>query len=156
MGVEAFGKMIEIKSDDVKEAVVKKLIEVFPGMAVYKEAVTTPSYPHFFVYQTGVVDTEERSGYHILSYSMDVRYREASDPSTVSKLQQRLDNVGFALLLNFDLLDFNDSLIRCVDKSLEKNDGVLHFMCTFTPLAKKKNNVENIKQMKMKMEVEKL
>ena len=64
-----------IDSEDVKQAITQRLLELFPEIAVYKEAKTNIVYPHFFVYQIEISDEEERKDYHILSYSMEVRYR---------------------------------------------------------------------------------
>ena len=122
--------MTELKSEDVKQAIVQRLLEIAPNVAVYKEAKTAPEYPHFFVYQINLTDVEERKNYHILSYSMTVRYRVASDPSTDLKLEQNLDSMSLKLMRGFNIIDFGDGKIRCTEKSTEKVDGVLHFFCT--------------------------
>ena len=142
-----------IDSEDVKQAITQRLLEIFPDITVYKEAKTNIVYPHFFVYQINVSDTEERKNYHLLSYSMEIRYRVASDSSTDLKLEQNLDNVGLKLLQGFNIIDFEDEKIRCKDKSIEKVDGVLHFLFTTDILAKLVSNEETIKQNKLNMEV---
>lgn len=142
-----------IQSEDVKQAIVKKLLEIAPNVIVYKEAKTTPVYPHFFVYQINLTDTDERKNYHILSYSMTIRYRVSSDPSTDLKLEQNLDNMSLKLMQGFNVIDFGDSKIRCVEKNTEKVDGVLHFFCTLKILAKDVSENETIKQNKLNVEV---
>ena len=52
--------MIELTGENVKQAIVQQLLKTFPNVKVYKEAITNPQYPHFFVYQISVVDAEER------------------------------------------------------------------------------------------------
>ena len=122
--------MTELKSEDVKQAIIKRLLEIAPHVSVYKEAKTTPIYPHFFVYQINLSDEEERKNYHILTYSMDIRYRIASDPSTDLKLQQKLDSMSYSLLNGFNIISLNDdNFIRVSEKNTEKVDGVLHFFC---------------------------
>lgn len=145
--------MMELKSEDVKQAIVQRLLEIAPTVAVYKEAKTNPDYPHFFVYQITLTDDEERKNYHILSYSMTVRYRVASDSSTDLKLEQNLDSMSLKLMQGFNIIDFGDNKIRCVEKSTEKVDGVLHFFCTLNILAKVVSDEETIKQNKLKIEV---
>lgn len=142
-----------IDSEDVKQAITQRLLEIFPDITVYKEAKTNIVYPHFFVYQINVSDREERKDYHLLSYSMEIRYRVASDSSTDLKLEQNLDNIGLKLLQSFNIIDFEDEKIRCKDKSIEKVDGVLHFLFTIDILAKLVSNEETIKQNKLNMEV---
>lgn len=142
-----------IDSEDVKQAVAGKLLEIFPKTSVYKEAKTNVVYPHFFVYQIKLGDEEERKNYHLLTYSMEVRYRVASDPSTDLKLEQNLDNVGLKLLQSFNIIDFEDEKIRCAEKSIEKIDGVLHFFFTVKILAKLISGEETTKQNKIILEV---
>lgn len=140
---------MELHSEDVKEAIIKRLLKIAPDVEVYKEATTNVKYPHFFVHQINVTDEEERKDYHLLSYSMDIRYRTVSDPSTDLRLNQNLAEMGMKLLVNFNTIDFEDSKIRCKDKSIENQDGVLHFFTTLPILAKLDKNEENIKQNKL-------
>lgn len=142
-------KEMELHSEDVKEAIIKRLLEIAPDVEVYKEATTNVKYPHFFVHQINITDEEERKDYHLLSYSMDIRYRTVSDPSTDLRLNQNLAEMGMKLLVNFNTIDFEDSKIRCKDKSIENQDGVLHFFTTLQILAKLDKNEENIKQNKL-------
>lgn len=142
-------KEMELHSEDVKEAIIKRLLEIAPDVEVYKEATTNVKYPHFFVHQINVTDEEERKDYHLLLYSMDIRYRTVSDPSTDLRLNQNLAEMGMKLLVNFNTIDFEDSKIRCKDKSVENQDGVLHFFTTLQILAKLDKNEENIKQNKL-------
>ena len=145
--------MTELKSEDVKQAVVQRLLEIAPNVSVYKEAKTTPEYPHFFVYQITLTDTEERKNYHILSYSITIRYRVASDPSTDLKLEQNLDNMSLKLMQGFNIIEFGETKIRCIDKSAEKVDGVLHFFCTLNVFVIDSQINESIKQNKLNVEV---
>lgn len=146
--------MMLIDSEDVKQAVVERLLEVFPTTAAYKEAKTSVAYPHFFVYQINLSSEEERKDYFLLRYSMEVRYRVASDSSTDLKLEQNLDGVGLKLLQSFNILDFEDEKVRCKEKSVEKVDGVLHFFFTVDILTKYVSDEETVKQNKLNMGVE--
>lgn len=147
--------MTELKSEDVKQAIVQRLLEIAPNVSVYKEAKTTPGYPHFFVYQITLTDTEERKNYHLMSYSMAIRYRVASDPSTDLKLEQNLDNMSLKLMQGFNIIEFGENKIRCTDKSAEKVDGVLHFFCTLNTLVKAVSDEENNKNNKFdKLKIE--
>lgn len=142
-----------IDSEDVKQAITQRLLELFPDIAVYKEAKTNIVYPHFFVYQINVSSEEERKDYFLLHYSMEIRYRVASDSSTDLKLEQNLDNVSLKLLQGFNIIDFEDEKVRCKEKSVEKVDGVLHFFFTIDILAKYVDDGEHIKQNKLGLEV---
>lgn len=142
-----------IDSEDVKQAIVERLLEIFPNANVYKEAKTQILYPHFFVYQVNLADDEERKNYHLLHYQMEIRYRVASDLSTDLKLEQNLDNVGLKLLTSFNIINFENEKVRCKDKTTEKVDGVLHFLFTVDIMAKVVSEEETIKQNKLNMEV---
>ena len=145
--------MTELKSEDIKKSIVQKLLEIAPNVAVYKEAKTKPEYPHFFVYQISLTDMEERKDVHILSYSMTIRYRVASDPSTDLKLEQDLDNISLILMKGFNIIDFGEDKIKCEDKSVEKVDGVLHFFCSFNVMIKNISDEKSEKLNKLKVEV---
>lgn len=140
-----------IDSEDVKQAIAQRLLNLFPNITVYKEAKTNVLYPHFFIYQISIVDTEERKDYHILSYSMEIRYRVTSDPSTNLKLQQNIDEMSLKLLQNFNIIDFENEKIRVKNKTTEKVDGVLHFTFTIDILAKIVSDEKTIKQNKMEV-----
>lgn len=145
--------MNELNSEDIKEAIVKTLLMIAPNVQVYKEAVSNPIYPHFFVHQISVMD--ESSGlYHTLSYSMDIRYRTTSDPSTDLRLQKNLDEMSLLLLTNFNIIDFDGGKIRCSDKTTEKEDGVLHFFTTLKTMVRLEKKEKNIKQMKLEVKID--
>ena len=129
--------MIVIESEDVKQAIVERLLEAFPGISVYKEASSVVDYPHFFVYQIIVLDDEDRKDVHILDYSMEIRYRVANDPSTDLTLERDLDNMGLKLLQQFNIIDFEGEKVRCTEKSITKADGILHFFFTIRLMVKK-------------------
>lgn len=135
-----------ITSEDVKNSIVSRLLELFPDISVYKEAKTSPLYPHFFVYQLNLSVDKERKDYYIYDYSMDIRYRTSSDPSTNLKLQQDLDSISLILLNNMDIIRCKNSYIRCEQKNIEKVDGVLHFFCHFRILIRLENENEDIRK----------
>nr|DAE34275.1 MAG TPA: tail completion protein [Caudoviricetes sp.] len=142
-----------ITGENIKQAIIQKLLEIEPAITVYKEASTSPIFPHFFVYQINVTDELERAKYHLLNYSFDIRYRRASDSSTDLKLQKNLDDMGLKLLQNFNIINFRNSKIKCLNKSIEKEDGVLHFFCNFTVLCREIDEESAEKFGKIKVEV---
>ena len=54
--------MTELRSEEIKNTIARRLILVLPESAMYKEATTVPAYPHFFVHLISVTDEEERRG----------------------------------------------------------------------------------------------
>lgn len=146
--------MVIIESEDVKQAIVERLLEVFPDVAVYKEANTNVTYPHFFVDQMNVVDVGERKDYHLLYYYMEIRYRNVADPSTDLSLRNHLDEIGLKLLQNFNIINLEDEKVRCTDKSYEKNEGVLQFYVTIQIMAKELSSDEYEKQNTLDIEIE--
>lgn len=121
--------MSVLSSEEIKNALAARLLQGFPGISVYKEAVTVPNYPHFFIHLISGSDDEERKNHHILNHSFDLRYRVASDPSTDLRLEQKLDAVACKLYAGLTIIDCNDVKIRIENKHYEKTDGVLHFFC---------------------------
>lgn len=147
--------MTELRSDEVKNAIAARLMQVEPSAAVYKEATTTPKYPHFFVHLISISDDEDRKNRHILSYSFDLRYRVASDPSTDLRLESDLDAMALRLMAGLNIIPCNDIKIRCEDKNYEKTDGVLHFFLTVNLQTLLKDlDDDTPKQEKLSVEVE--
>ena len=143
--------MIELTGENVKESIAQQLIKIFPNIKIYKEAKATPEYPHFFVYQISVADSEERKNHHLMSYAMEVRYRIKPDPSTDSTLELNLDDMGMKLLQNFNIISFGNEKIRVKEKNVEKVDGVLHFTFNVDILAKEISDEKSVKQNKMEV-----
>ncbi len=145
--------MVLITGELIKNSVVRELMNQFPDISIYKEAITNPVYPHFFVNQVALIDSEERKGRFDLSYSMNVRYHTASDPSTDLRLEQNLDDMALKLMHSFNIIGIGDELIRCVDKETEKVDGVLHFNFNINLQAREYITDEPIKQNELGIEI---
>lgn len=146
--------MTELKSEEVKNAIAARLMQIAQGTAVYKEAISAPRYPHFFVHQINVNDSEERKRRHILTYSFDVRYRVTSDSSTDLKLEQNLDAMALKLMANFNIIDCNDIKLRCEGKNYEKVDGVLHFFMKIAVHIYDEQNEESVKMQQLDENIE--
>ena len=144
--------MIIVNSEDVKQAISEQLIRIFPDVAIYKEAVSEPVYPHFYIYQINISDFRQRDNYHVITYQFDVRYRNNNDPTTDLKLQKNLDNVALKLFANFNTIQFEQVMIRLKDKSTNKTDGVLHFLFSINLLMNKISNIDEGK-LNQKLEV---
>ena len=143
--------MTELKSEEIKNALMARLLELSPNTAVYKEAVTVPKYPHFFIHLISVSDEEDRKNYHLLTYSFDLRYRVASDSSTDLRLEQDLEAMALRLFAGLNIIDCTDVKIRIEDKNYEKTDGVLHFFCKVNMSVLDRDNKESPKQMNLKV-----
>lgn len=143
-----------IESEDVKQAIVERLLELFPDVAVYKEANTNVVYPHFFVHQVNLIDESERQGRHLLYYYMEIRYRVAPDPSTNLNLQRDLDEKTLKLSQGFNIIDFEDEKVRCTNKSFEKSDGVLLFTMTIVITAKEVSGESSVLQNTLDVQME--
>lgn len=143
--------MSELRSEEIKNAIAARLLEIAPN--VYKEASTIPKYPHFFIHLVSVSDDEQRKNHHILTYSLDLRYRVASDPSTDLRLEQKLDETALKLMAGLNIIDCGDVKIRIEDKNYEKTDGVLHFFCKVIMQAELKDEEESIKMNKINLDI---
>ena len=146
--------MTGLKSEEIINAIRARLYQIAPDTTVYKTSQTRPVYPHFFVHQIGATDDEKRKNHHLLTFSFDIRYRIASDPSTDLKTDQKLDEMALKLFVGFTVIDCNDIKIRCGNKNYEKVDGVLHFFFDVKTQVLLVNMNENIpKQQKLGVEI---
>ncbi|WP_110954784.1 phage tail terminator family protein [Anaerosinus massiliensis] len=117
---------VEIHGDTVKSAVGKQLKTIFPDITWYKDSITIPKYPNFFVNQlqlTAVPDTLNRWW---LNYLFSVEYRHATDVTTVQGLNTVLDEIAMQLFANMDTL--NDVKVRTSNSRAEKSEGLLVFI----------------------------
>lgn len=137
---------MEVTGNTIRNAVISKLLEVFPDVYVYDESRTDVKYPHFFVYQISLLCNRERKDYNLLTYSIDVRYRSKADPTLNLELQQELDTIGIELLHNFNIIECGEDKIRCSEKNIEKEDGILHFYFNIVILEKEINIDDNVKK----------
>lgn len=147
--------MTRLGEEEIKNAIANKLLEIAPECAIYKEAVSVPLYPHFFVTVISLSDTEDRRKRHILSYQLNVRYRVKRDPSTDLKLEQHLDAMALRLMVGLNVIDCDAMKVKCLNKHSEKVDGVLHFFTTIdVQTMLKDTEEETIKQDKLDVKIE--
>lgn len=147
--------MYEIIGESVKSAISIKLGEIFGKDTIrYKEAVTNIKYPNFYIAQLTL--SEEPSGLKgrkKLDYLINIRYRYASDISTVTNIQQKLDDIGLKLCSELTEIQL-ERPVKTYNRNYEKSDGVLQFFCNITVYAKPETQDENkFKDLEIKEEV---
>ena len=119
----------EIVGESIKSAISIKLGEIFGQDAIrYKEQVTNVKYPNFFINQVSVTPTARGRDRWEIDYLINIRYRYSEDTSTVTNLEQKLDEVGLALCTQ--LTEINLELpVKTYNRSYEKVDGICQFFC---------------------------
>jgi len=135
----------EIISESVKAGAAIALMNAFPGIAVYREQMTEPEFPHFFIDQLTVAASEERKRKWWLRYLMTIRYREASDTALIRDIQSRLDATGLAMLARLETISLGAWPTPFRNPRTEKNDNVLHYFCNFE-FQVTKPEIEAVKQ----------
>ena len=140
--------MVEIFGESVKAGVIAELIKSFPETRAYREQITEPSFPHFFVEQLTMEAVEERKRKWWLSYLLTIRYRIAPDVSLEKDLQSKLDGMGLRLLSELQTIDIGPFPIPVRNPRTEKSDGVLFYFCNFKFQATKAE-LDAIKQMQL-------
>lgn len=118
---------MEISGETIKNAIFEKLLEIFPNVYVYKEQITTPNFPNFFILQLTVNSDEDRKDKYFNTYLIDLRYRQTADITTELKLEQKLDDIGNDLIINFKNIMLDGRPIKIQEPNYEKDEGVLHF-----------------------------
>lgn len=119
----------EIVGESIKSAISIKLGEIFGQDAIrYKEQVTNVKYPNFFINQVSVTPTARGRDRWEIDYLINIRYRYSEDTSTVTNLEQKLDEIGLALCTQ--LTEINLELpVKTYNRSYEKVDGICQFFC---------------------------
>lgn len=125
----------EIIGETIKSATSIKLGEIFNNPIRYKEPIVNVKYPHFFITEVNLDISHKGKDRLKLDYLINIRYRIASDLSTVTNINQQLDDVGLKLCAN--LTELNLELpTKTYNRTYTKDDGVLQFFFNITIYAK--------------------
>lgn len=137
--------MYEIIGESIKSAISIKLGQIFDNPKRYKENVTKPSYPSFWIVEVNLAshntNADNRSVLNKqinriqLDYLMNVQYRVAENTESITTLQQQLDAVGLKLMSSFNELDL-ELPVKVYNKNYEKVDGVGQFTFNVRVFAK--------------------
>ena len=126
---------IEITGDTVKSAVGKQIKKIFPDAIWYKDSITNPKYPNFYVNQVQLLASPDRRNRWFLQYLFSVEYRINKDPSSEANINTKLDDVGLKLLYGMDNLE--EIKARTSNQRLEKTEGLLAFIFNVNLLVRK-------------------
>ena len=135
---------IEIVGESVKTGLSVEILKKFPGIEVYKEFISKPTFPHFFIYQLTLDVRQERRNYWWLHYLMSLRYRVAAETIIARDLQAQLDATALSLMA-INKIYLSDMPIRVRESRTEKVENVLHYFCAFD-IHVTKEQIEKIKQ----------
>lgn len=133
-------KPYELIATSVTSALGIRLREIFPGVTWYRETVPAQLlvFPHFFVNQLTLDMQPERQNHWFINYFATIRYREVSDPASITgSLQERLDNIGIKLMSELEYIMWNDIPVTIRNPRIEKIDGVLHWFGNITVMSTK-------------------
>lgn len=143
-----------LTSETIKNAVSGELQGIFPSITVYKEQITLPNFPHFFINQLNVSTTEDRKNHYFKTYLMNIRYRQVADPSNEARIEQELDEVGHKMIEDFVKVQINDKPYKIREAYYEKVDGVLHFSCRIrVQIEKQKEEVAKMMHIEESIEI---
>ena len=162
----------EIVGETIKSAIAIKLGEIFkvatgqvdqqnnPTYTYpnrYKETVTNPKYPNFYIAQVNLTQRPNGlQGSHVLAnktlvkrmqlnYLCNVQYRYAEDIQKVSTINQKLDTMGLRLLTEFNTINL-ELPVKLYNKNYEKVDGIGQFTFNITIFAKSEDEVNTAMQ----------
>lgn len=116
---------MDINYDTVLNAIYKQLQKLYPEYTVYKNLISNPEYPNFFINQISVIPIPDTKNFWWLDYLFAIEYRHAEDLTIAMNLEEKLDEVGFNLNENLWYLEDIKTWIK--DPSINKGEGVLSF-----------------------------
>ena len=136
----------EIIGETIKSATSIKIGEIFKVATTvdgkttytypkrYKETVSKPTYPNFYIRQLNLIVTPKGKTRVQLDYQMNIQYRPVENTETITNLEQRLDEIGLKLCT--ELTELNLELpTKTKDRNYEKVDGVLQMFFNITVYA---------------------
>lgn len=116
---------MDINYNTVLNAIYKQLQKLYPEYTVYKNLISNPEYPNFFINQISVIPIPDTKNFWWLDYLFAIEYRHAEDLTIAMNLEETLDEVGFNLNENLWYLEDIKTWIK--DPSINKGEGVLSF-----------------------------
>lgn len=116
---------MDINYDTVLNAIYKQLQKLYPEYTVYKNLISNPEYPNFFINQISVIPIPDTKNFWWLDYLFSIEYRHAEDLTIAMNLEETLDEVGFNLNENLWYLEDIKTWIK--DPSINKGEGVISF-----------------------------
>ena len=116
---------MDINYDTVLNAIYKQLQKLYPEYTVYKNLISNPEYPNFFINQISVIPIPDTKNFWWLDYLFAIEYRHAEDLTIAMNLEETLNEVGFNLNENLWYLEDIKTWIK--DPSINKGEGVLSF-----------------------------
>jgi hypothetical protein len=116
---------MDINYDTVLNAIYKQLQKLYPEYTVYKNLISNPEYPNFFINKISVIPIPDTKNFWWLDYLFAIEYRHAEDLTIAMNLEEKLDEVGFNLNENLWYLEDIKTWIK--DPSINKGEGVLSF-----------------------------
>lgn len=126
----------EIVSETIKSATSIKLGQIFDNPKRYKENITKPVYPSFWIVQLPVNITPAGcgNGRVQLDYTINIQYRVAENTEAITNLNQQLDEVGLKLIAELTELDL-ELPTKTKNRYYEKVDGVCQMFFDITVFA---------------------
>lgn len=142
----------EIVALSVVSSLGRQIMLAFPGVPWHRETISVNllSFPNFFIQQLTLDTQPERRNHWWLNYLATIRYRHIDDPALAWDLQENLDRVSLTLMDKLTDIFWDDIPVVIRNPRTEKVDGVLHYFCNITVMAKK--SVEEFAKM-MKLEI---
>ena len=142
---------IPILGESVKSGVAIELLKAFPTIIPYREQITEPAFPHFFIEQLTMSANEERKRKWWLNYLITIRYRVAADIALVRNLQADLDSMSLGLLAELQTINLGRFTIPFRSPRTEKSDGVLFYFANFQ-FQVSKEEAEEIKMQTLELD----
>lgn len=143
----------EIVSESIKSAISVKIGEIFGQDVIrYKEQVTNVKYPNFFIHQVSVTPTAKGKNRWEIDYLINIRYRHVSDTTTISNLEQKLDEVGLALCTQLTEIKL-ELPVKTYNRSYEKVDGICQFFCNIKIFVTTPNEFTKMQKLDLNEEV---
>ena len=126
----------EIIGETIKSATSIKLGQIFPNSKRYKENITKPTYPSFWIIEVNKsINPAGTRGQRVsisnndrvsIEYLINIQYRVAENTETITNLRQELDEVGLKLCTELDEIDL-ELPVKTYNRNYEIVDGVGQF-----------------------------
>ena len=143
----------EIIGETIKSATSLKLGQLFNNPYRYKETITKPKYPNFYINQVNLEISHSGRNRLQLDYLMTIQYRVAENIETITNLHQQLDAVGIRLCSELTELNLQKPT-KTKNTYYTKDDGVLNMFFNITVFATPEEEVgPKMEQLELEEEV---
>lgn len=135
----------------IKTGVIQRLKANFPEYNVYKEAITKPVFPSFFIDIINKTIQRDSKDRYFYTETVNIKIRLGSDPTLINNINEQLDELLFKTQMILQEIYIDGLAVFADLMSGEKSDGVGEIITNYRMRIKKEEAFELMRTLEDKI-----